>query len=44
MMKQFFDQTYWVLLIFCQNSIIFEGSPNSLTESYFTGELRPEKS
>ena len=27
------------LLIFCQNSMIFEGSPNSLTKSYFTGEL-----
>ena len=27
------------ILIFRQNSI-FEGSPNSLTESYFTGELR----
>ena len=22
------------------NSMIFEGSPNSLTQSYFTGELR----
>ena len=28
------------LLIFRQNSMIFEGSLNSLTESYFTGELR----
>ena len=28
------------LLIFRQNSMIFEGSPNSLTESYFTAELR----
>ena len=27
------------LLIFCQKSIIFEGSPNSLSESYFAGEL-----
>ena len=27
------------LLIFRQNSMIFEGSPNSLTESYFTGQL-----
>ena len=27
------------LLIFRQNSMIFEGSPNSLTESYFTGKL-----
>ena len=26
--------------IFRQNSMIFEESPNSLTESYFTGELR----
>ena len=26
------------LLIFHQNSMIFEGGPNSLTESYFTGE------
>ena len=30
------------LLIFRQNSMIFEGSPNSLTESYFIGELRLE--
>ena len=28
------------LLIFRQNSTIFEGSPNSLTESYFTEVLR----
>ena len=28
------------LLIFRQNSMIYEGSPNSLTESYFNGELR----
>ena len=28
------------LLIFRQNSMIFEGSPNSLTESHFNGELR----
>ena len=28
------------LLIFHQNKIIFEGSFNSLTESYFTRELR----
>ena len=28
------------LLIFRQNSIIFKMSPNSLQESYFTGELR----
>ena len=28
------------LLIFCQNSMTFEGSPNSLTKSYFTVELR----
>ena len=28
------------LLIFRQNSMIFKGSPNSLKESYFTGELR----
>ena len=28
------------LLIFRQNSMIFEESPNSLMESYFTGELR----
>ena len=27
------------LLIFLQNSINFEGSSNSLTESYFIGEL-----
>ena len=32
------------LLIFCQNSMIFEGSPNSLTESYFTGKLKFEES
>ena len=28
------------LLMFCQNSMIFEGSPNSLKESYFAGKLR----
>ena len=28
------------LLIFLQNLMIFEGSPNSLTASYFTVELR----
>ena len=28
------------LLIFRQNWMIFEGSPNSLTKSYFTGQLR----
>ena len=28
------------LLIFCQNSMIFEGRSNSLKESYFTRELR----
>ena len=28
------------LLIFRQSSMIFKGSPNSLKESYFTGELR----
>ena len=28
------------LLIFCQNSMIFKGSPNLLKESYFTGELK----
>ena len=28
------------LLIFRQTSIIFEKSPNSLTESYFTEELK----
>ena len=33
------ERVYY-LLIFRQNSMIFEGSPNSLTESYFTGELR----
>ena len=27
------------LLIFRQYLMIFEGSPNSLTEPYFTGEL-----
>ena len=27
-------------LIFRQNLMIFEGASNSLTESYFTGELR----
>ena len=32
---------YW--LIFRQNSMIFKGSPNSLTESYFTGKLRMGK-
>ena len=32
------------LLIFCQNSMSFEGSPNSQTESYFTGELRLRES
>ena len=32
------------LLIFRQNSMIFEGSSNSLTESYFTGKLRLGKS
>ena len=31
-------------LIFRQNLMIFEGAPNSLTESYFTGELRLEES
>ena len=45
MLKQFFDyiyckQFFFYLLIFRGNSMIFEGSPNSLTESYFTGELR----
>ena len=28
------------LLIFRQNSIIFKGSPKSLKESYFNGELK----
>ena len=28
------------LSMFCQNWMIFKGSPNSLKESYFTGELR----
>ena len=28
------------ILIFCQNSMAFEGSPNSLAEAYFTGQLR----
>ena len=28
------------LLIFRQNTMIFEGIPNSLTKSYFTGVLR----
>ena len=32
------------LLIFRQNLMIFEVSPNLLTESYFTGELRPGES
>ena len=39
LLKQFFDYIYY-LLIFRQNSMIFKGSPNSLKESYFTGELR----
>ena len=40
--KQLFDQIYCVFfLTFRQNSILtFEGGPNSLTESYLTGELR----
>ena len=32
--------TDFFTLILRQNSMIFEGNPNSLTESYFTGELR----
>ena len=39
LLKQFFDYIYY-LLIFRQNSMIFKGSPNSLKESYLTGELR----
>ena len=38
LLKQFFDTLY--LLMFRQNSMIFEGSPNSLTKSYFPGESR----
>ena len=38
LLKQFFKTTIY-LLIFRQNSMIFKGSPNSLNESYFTGEL-----
>ena len=40
----YFEQLFFSLLIFGQNSMIFEGSPNSLTESYFTGDLRLGKS
>ena len=32
------------LLMFRQNSMIFEGNPNLLSESYFTGEVRLEES
>ena len=32
------------LSIFCQNWMIFKGSPNSLKGSYFTGELSPNSS
>ena len=38
----FFDsliKSAMYLLIFFQNLMIFERSPNSLMESYFTGEL-----
>ena len=30
------------LLMFRQNSMMFEESPNSLTKPYFTGELRKQ--
>ena len=39
----FFDsliKSAMYLLIFFQNLMIFERNPNSLMESYFTGELR----
>ena len=45
--KVFFDfliKSFVYLLIFRQNSMIFEGSLNSLTESYFTEELRQGES
>ena len=44
LLKQFFDKSTVYLLIFRQNSLIFEGSPNSLTESYFPGKLKLGKS
>ena len=42
MKRVFFDsfiKSTVYLLIFRQNLMIFEGSPNSLTEPHFTGEL-----
>ena len=39
LLEQFFKSTVY-LLIFRQNSMIFKGSPDSMKESYFTGEIR----
>ena len=39
LLKQSLIKSNVYLLIFGQNSMIFKGSPNSLKESYFTGEL-----
>ena len=39
LLKQSLIKSTVYLLIFGQNSMIFKGSPNSLKESYFTGEL-----
>ena len=45
--RVFFDfliKSFVYLLAFLQNSMMFEGSLNSLTESYFTEELRQGES